>query len=214
MALLLSMLASCSGGGTDGTGDGEEEDEPEDQYAGPIIYGDEILPLFIMAEDLSNDNRTVVYQGIKTAYGTAPDYAYDTELDQTANEIVVGRTSRDISVKAYRKLERVEREYDYSVRYLVYAEGGSVAVAFDNDGDGIGATVSCAEFVTRVLSDNKTLALKEGCVVNGNLHIKRLSVELGSTFNGNCRMITEAEFDKISGAETAKAPAQQQARAN
>ena len=51
-----------------------------------------------------------------------------------------------------------------------------------------------------------TVALKEGCVVNGNLHVKRLSVELGSTFNGNCRMITEAEFDKISGADFAKEP--------
>ena len=46
-----------------------------------------------------------------------------------------------------------------------------------------------------------TLALKEGCVVNGNLNIKRLSVELGSTFNGNCRTITEAEFDKLSGTQ-------------
>ena len=61
-----------------------------------------------------------------------------------------------------------------------------------------------------------TLALKEGCVVNGNLHVKRLSVELGSTFNGNCRMITEAEFDKISGADFAKEPKaqSQQVRAN
>lgn len=61
-----------------------------------------------------------------------------------------------------------------------------------------------------------TLALKEGCVVNGNLHVKRLSVELGSTFNGNCRMITEAEFDKISGADLAKDPKAQaqQVRAN
>ena len=61
-----------------------------------------------------------------------------------------------------------------------------------------------------------TLALKEGCVVNGNLHVKRLSVELGSTFNGNCRMITEAEFDKISGADLAQDPKAQaqQVRAN
>ena len=60
-----------------------------------------------------------------------------------------------------------------------------------------------------------TLALKEGCVVNGNLHVKRLSVELGSTFNGNCRMISEAEFDKISGVETVKdAKAQPAVRAN
>lgn len=47
-----------------------------------------------------------------------------------------------------------------------------------------------------------TLSLKEGCVVNGNLHIKKLAVELGSTFNGNCRMISESEFDKISGVQT------------
>lgn len=48
-----------------------------------------------------------------------------------------------------------------------------------------------------------TLALKEGCVVNGNLHIKKLAVELGSTFNGNCKMITESEFDKICGVQQA-----------
>ena len=55
-----------------------------------------------------------------------------------------------------------------------------------------------------------TLALKEGCVVNGNLHIKRLSVELGATFNGNCKMISDAEFDKVAGVqskETSTAPA-------
>ena len=63
-----------------------------------------------------------------------------------------------------------------------------------------------------------TLSLKEGCTVNGNLHIRRLSVELGATFNGSCRTITEAEFDKLSGVpqqqKTVQQPAQQQARAN
>ena len=53
-----------------------------------------------------------------------------------------------------------------------------------------------------------TLALMEGCKVDGNLNIRRLSVELGSTFNGNCRMITEAEFDKVAGVAAPKAPEQ------
>ena len=48
-----------------------------------------------------------------------------------------------------------------------------------------------------------TLGLKEGCVVNGNLNIRRISVELGSTFNGNCKMINEGEFDKLSGVRPA-----------
>ena len=72
-----------------------------------------------------------------------------------------------------------------------------------------------------------TLSLKEGCVMNGNLHIRRLAVELGATFNGTCRTITEAEFDKLAGtaaqpqasqpaAQSAQPPQQknQQARAN
>ena len=44
-----------------------------------------------------------------------------------------------------------------------------------------------------------TLSLKEGCIVDGNLHIRRLAVELGATFNGNCKMISEADFDRVSG---------------
>ena len=54
-----------------------------------------------------------------------------------------------------------------------------------------------------------TLALKEGCIVNGNLHIKKLSVELGAVFNGNCKTICDAEFDKLTGAQGAVKPVAQ-----
>ena len=44
-----------------------------------------------------------------------------------------------------------------------------------------------------------TLALKEGCKMNGNINISRLAVELGATFNGTCRTITEDVFNKLTG---------------
>jgi cytoskeletal protein CcmA (bactofilin family) len=50
-----------------------------------------------------------------------------------------------------------------------------------------------------------TLGLKDGCMMNGNLHIRRISVELGSTFNGNCKMISEADFDRVAGNKEQKA---------
>ena len=50
-----------------------------------------------------------------------------------------------------------------------------------------------------------TLALKEGCKMDGNLNISRLSVELGATFNGTCRTINEAEFNKLTGNQPAPA---------
>ena len=49
-----------------------------------------------------------------------------------------------------------------------------------------------------------TLNLKAGCIVDGDLHIKRLQVELGARFNGNCHMLEEAEFEKITGTVPAK----------
>ena len=52
-----------------------------------------------------------------------------------------------------------------------------------------------------------TLNLKDGCVVNGNLNIRKISVELGATFNGNCKMISEADFDRVSGAKPQAQPA-------
>ncbi len=46
-----------------------------------------------------------------------------------------------------------------------------------------------------------TLALKETCVLNGDLHIKRLQVDLEASFNGTCRMISEDEFNRLTDGE-------------
>ena len=45
----------------------------------------------------------------------------------------------------------------------------------------------------------ETLTLKKGCKVDGNLNVKRLQVELDASFNGTCRMIDDAQFDKLYG---------------
>lgn len=48
----------------------------------------------------------------------------------------------------------------------------------------------------------ETLSLKSGCTVDGDLHVKRLQVELDAKFNGNCHMLSEQEFDKLAGSLT------------
>jgi cytoskeletal protein CcmA (bactofilin family) len=42
-----------------------------------------------------------------------------------------------------------------------------------------------------------TLSLKESSAIKGNLHTRRFQVDLGASFEGSCRMISEAEFDKF-----------------
>ena len=46
-----------------------------------------------------------------------------------------------------------------------------------------------------------TLSLKSGCAVEGGINVRKLIVELGASFNGTCKMITEEEYDKTVGAQ-------------
>lgn len=53
-----------------------------------------------------------------------------------------------------------------------------------------------------------TLSLKSLAVINGNLHVRKLQVELGAQINGSCKMITEQEYDEFVGkGKIAPAPA-------
>ena len=51
-----------------------------------------------------------------------------------------------------------------------------------------------------------TLSLKSSSKVKGDLHIKRLQVELDARFDGTCQMISESDFARLVGAAPAAAP--------
>jgi len=53
-----------------------------------------------------------------------------------------------------------------------------------------------------------TLSLKSGCTVDGDLHYKRLQVELDAKINGSLKALSDADFDKIAGQTAAAAQAQ------
>ena len=46
------------------------------------------------------------------------------------------------------------------------------------------------------------LSLKSSAVVNGNVFAHSLQVEMGAQINGSVKMISEAEFDKLTAAHT------------
>ena len=49
-------------------------------------------------------------------------------------ELVVGYVEdRDVSVKAYRLLERMDKDHYFDGRFVIYAEAGSVAIAYDEN---------------------------------------------------------------------------------
>ena len=167
--MTLSLLASCTGTNGNENGEGGEgggEGGGTSEEGAPIVYGGDQMPLLVMSDSLGSSRQTELYQGLKAAYGSAPDYYFASEVEAAPSEIVVGPCDRAISVEAYRRLERVKAEDEYSVRYLVYAEDGSVAIAYDEDVDDIGEIVACEEFLGRVVADNSELRLDDGVVIS------------------------------------------------
>ena len=139
------------------------------------------------------------------------------KTEQTVNVNSISRISAGTVIKG-EILSPTDIRIDGSFEGRVQSKGrvvvGETAVI---KGDIVCENVDLWGKVEGNLFVKDTLSLKEGCVVSGNLHIRRLSVELGATFNGNCKTITEAEFDKLAGVEAAvqPKPAQsQQVRAN
>lgn len=52
-----------------------------------------------------------------------------------------------------------------------------------------------------------TLTLKDSSVVNGELHVKRLVVELGAHFDGSCKMLTDKDLEAFAAASDSQSEA-------
>ena len=42
-----------------------------------------------------------------------------------------------------------------------------------------------------------TLSLKSSAVVNGNIHVRKIQVEMGAQINGSFKMISEQEYEQL-----------------
>ena len=80
----------------------------------------------------------------------------------------------------------------------VYAKGrvstGKKAII---NGNVVGGNVELSGTMKGDFYVKDTLSLKADCEITGDLHVKRLEVELNAKFNGNCRMLAEGEFDRL-----------------
>lgn len=56
----------------------------------------------------------------------------DSATLSTGAEIVLGRSEREISKKAYTQLERLDLKKETEVRFIIYSDGKSVAIAYDD----------------------------------------------------------------------------------
>ncbi len=97
-----------------------------------LIFSTNVQPNIICnnADELAKPIEKLSTAVFSTTYMTPK--VFDEKQSQTAHELVIGKTERDISKTAYRYLERLEHE-EGEISYLVYSNGSSLAVAYDED---------------------------------------------------------------------------------
>ena len=142
LALSLSALVSCnlpfgSGGGGGGGGDAEPDN---------LIYNS--TSELYMLVDPSIDGAIVnsLWEDISNGSDITPKIVSDT-AEAAKHEIVVGRVNREISTVAYQRLERIEKNTPTDVRALIYSDGSSVAIAYDENEYDVALKAVIAYFV-------------------------------------------------------------------
>ena len=148
---ISAMLISCDGGDADG------------ESAGNCIFDKNNPPTLIYSDDLNRESSALIYQTVKTAIDGIPEY-YTPDSEEGTHEIVVGVSDRAVSRKAYRKLRTLQRQTDDSIAWLIYASGGSVAIAYDEDFDDLAEIEAVEYFVNNYISGKSSLYLDPGVV--------------------------------------------------
>ncbi len=190
--LLLSLLVSCSvGDGTDADGNGDQGsgdtsgsgdssggdssgDSSDDgglggtTPSGSLIYdGNTTLHIVIDKSEYGTQLTNSMTEVMRALSDKTASTSYVSSSDaKIEHELVIGRTSRPISEAAYKRLERVrvevEDELEGALRVVIYSDGSSVAIAYD-EGEGDAALVTALKYFKENCILDK-LTLSEGTV--------------------------------------------------
>ena len=85
---------------------------------------------------------------------------------------------------------------DGNVQGKVYSKGRVVV----GEEASLTGTLACenVDFWGKIEGDvygKDTFSLKSTAAVNGNIHVRRIQVEMGAQINGTCNMISEEDYD-------------------
>ncbi len=155
IGVLMLGLSACKDADTDIS-------KPASVADDDVIYSPSVSATLILGDGLDES-----YAGaIGTAYYklTGKDITIESHISEAkAHEIIIGKTDREISQKAYRSLELMRKED--TVGYVIYSDGRSVAIAFDEAVCGVDVAFNTAmdRFVGECMTET-TLKLNGGAV--------------------------------------------------
>ena len=129
-----------------------------------VIYSPKTNVSLVIGNGISESDVTDIKQTYLDSTGKYMTSVSSSETT-SGHEIIIGKTNRPLSEKAYARLSRLETDGQNSVAFVIYSNGNSVAIAFTEDVYGIGIAKSevISYFANNYLQ-SATLSLNSGVV--------------------------------------------------
>ena len=136
LALLIStgvVLSSCLVAAPPKTEEGGSEadttlPDPDEEYY--TVFRSDVRASIVSSPNADRNSVNAISNAFSNALGYQP-LRKSSASEVEEYEIVLGDTERDITKLAYEHLDEMEDRGGFYARYLIYAEGRSVAIAFD-----------------------------------------------------------------------------------
>ena len=161
------IFSSCKFFNKDSGNDSTDNGGQTDENAQPgVVFSPDVTVTVISEPSVDYEYIDTIMNAIYSLTGKMPNLEA-VNTDKTENLIVIGKVDRDISKAAYERIDRyhpeVAEEDDYSdyPRYLIYSEGTSVAIAYEEDEYNLAIDAVMKYFAANYLTQS-TLALSGG----------------------------------------------------
>ena len=166
LCLILSVLtlASCKiftrGNGSD------------DANATPgVVFDSKTNVQFIVTDEtLATDLIYYLHDEVAKVTPKYPEIGNDS-LAKASREIIIGESSRDVTRRAFSHLSRLEKEDEKQVGYVVYTDGSSVAIVYEQDKYALNAAATKAiqKFTDEYIMGKEGFSHSAGVICSGFL---------------------------------------------
>ncbi len=152
ICLFLFVFTSCEFNKPDSN---KPSDGGTTNVEGVIFDNKTNLSIVINEDNVPYSAAEELWRAVKSQ--KLPRIIYDTN-PKAAHEIVVGKTSRQISIDAYKRLENMAEESEYA-QILIYSDGSSVAIAYEENRYSLDIAIDY--FIEKYLGES-TLIIEKG----------------------------------------------------
>ena len=182
LSLPIVILASCRI---------RNDGHPSDSDSGDYVYSaNSDLTLVYDYGGVNAENASRITEALLNVI-SGKLTVEDTESPMAEHEIILGKSEREISKKAYTLLDKIDVTSESELRYLIYSDGTSLALAYDSDYWGIAAAESEAiGYVVDYLLRGDRLELERGIVYHARIDAIAWQEEIDA-------LETEAQWQSI-----------------